>query len=145
MFPKSVYWTLLLAICAYALWRGRNDERVAALTALGASVANRFVLSPTVTRYSGLEGGVLAVDVAVFLVFTALALQSRRFWPLWIAGLQLTTLLGHLLKVVDFSLFPYAYGAALRFWSYPILLIIAVGTWRGQRRARHQDRGTVAA
>ena len=34
-----------------------------------------------------------------------MALQSSRFWPLWIAGLQLTAILGHLLKAVDIGLF----------------------------------------
>jgi hypothetical protein len=30
-------------------------------------------------------------------------------------------------------LIPHAYAAAARLWSYPILLIIIVGTWRGYR------------
>jgi hypothetical protein len=62
------------------------------------------------------------------------ALRSKRFWPLWVAGLQLTTSIGHLLKGVDQDLLPRAYGAALQFWSYPILLILAVGTYRCHRR-----------
>src|SRR4029079_17175030 len=44
------------------------------------------------------------------------------------------TSLGHILKGIDPDLLPRAYGAALQFWSYPILLILAVGTFRTQRR-----------
>jgi hypothetical protein len=61
--------------------------------------------------------------------FITVALRSKRFWPLWVAGLQLTTSLGHFLKGVDQDLLPRAYGAALQFWSYPILIILAVGTF----------------
>ena len=75
--------------------------------------------------------------LVVFLGFLWVALQSDRFWPLWIAGLQLTTILGHIVRAVDSGLFPRAYGAALMFWGYPIVLILAVGTWRSHRRLRH--------
>jgi len=37
-------------------------------------------------------------------------------------------------KAVDFTLLPRAYAAAAVFWSYPILLIILVGTWRTSRK-----------
>lgn len=77
---------------------------------------------------------VLLVDLATFGGFAFVAVQSTRFWPLWVAGLQLTTSLGHLLKTIDVTLLPTVYAAALIFWSYPILLILAIGTWRAHRR-----------
>jgi len=87
------------------------------------------------------EGGALAVDLAVLIAFTFVALQSDRFWPLWVAGLQLTTSVAHFLKALDPHLIPQAYGLAVRFWSYPILVILAVGSWRAHRRMR-QERNT---
>jgi hypothetical protein len=56
--------------------------------------------------------------------------ETTQFVP----GLQLTTSIGHILKGVDQDLLPRAYGAALQFWSYPILVILAVGTYRSHRR-----------
>jgi hypothetical protein len=102
-----------------------------------ASLVSVALLGPVRQRYSGVETGVLIVDLATLAAFTWIALKSERFWPLWISGLQLTTTMGHLLKAVDSNLIPLAYGAALRSWSYPILIIVAVGTWRGERRRRH--------
>lgn len=134
MLPKTVFWALLLLTCGYALWRGQRDERIAGAACLLASVATRLVISPQQLRYSQVEIGLLAIDLAVLAVFTAVALRSQRFWPLWIAGLQLTTSMAHLFKAVELDLLPHAYGAAMRFWSYPILLILVIGTWRGQRR-----------
>jgi hypothetical protein len=90
-------------------------------------------------RYSGVELGLFAIDAAVLAGFVAVALQSPRFWPLWVAGLQLTSSTSHLLKAVDIHLLPKAYGAAVALWSYPILVILAIGTWRGQRRMRAEQ------
>ena len=84
----------------------------------------------------------MAVVLAVFLGFTWVALRSERFWPLWVAGLQLTAIFGHVLKAIDVDLFSRAYAAALVFWAYPMLLILALGTWRGRRR--RANRGAAA-
>jgi hypothetical protein len=128
-----IYTILLLGVCGYAFWRGRKDERLAAAVCLIASVASLALLGPARLRYSGVELGVLAVDLFTLAAFTYVALRSDRFWPLWISGLQLTTSVGHVLKAIDSHLVPFAYAAALRVWSYPILIILAVAVWRGQR------------
>ena len=137
---------LILALtCGYALVRGRSDERWVAATCIVASVATRLTVSPVLHRYSGVEIGVFLVDLGTFAAFTFVALRTQRFWPLWIAGLQLTTVMSHILKAIDTTLFPVAYAAAGRLWSYPILLILAVGTWRShQRLLQREDRATPA-
>ena len=141
MLPRYIFWAVLLLTFGYALWRGRSDERIAASVCLAASVATRFAISPLSVRYTGLEIGLLMIDAAVLLAFVAIALRSQRFWPLWVAGLQLTSSISHLVKVVDVDLIPRAYGAAAVFWSYPILLIIVIGTWRSHRRERQEAQG----
>ena len=133
---QVIFRTLLIASCGYALWRGRSDERIVALVCLGATLASRFAFSPLSVRYRGIEPGLLAIDVAVLGIFVFVALRSPRFWPLWIAGLQLTSSTAHLMKAIDAHLLPVAYGAAIALWSYPILIILAVATWRGQRADR---------
>ena len=81
-----------------------------------------LAISPLRQRYAGVEEGLMLVDLAVLAGFITVALRSKRFWPLWVAGLQLTTSIGHVLKGIDQDLLPRAYGAALQFWSYPILI-----------------------
>jgi len=126
---------LLFGICGYALLKGRTDARIVAIVCIIASFASSTLKGPIVGSYTSLETGVFVIDILVFIAFTAVALTSDRFWPLWISGLQLTTSLGHVLKAIETNLVPIAYAAALRFWSYPILIILAVGVWRGQRRS----------
>ena len=87
-------------------------------------------------RYVGVEVGVLIVDAVTLAAFTFVALRSDRYWPLWVSGLQLTTSIAHLLKAIQPDPIPIAYAAAGRVWSYPILIILAVGTWRVHSASR---------
>ena len=129
----------LLALAALnALVRGKSDERQVGLIFVVGVIATELVLPAPAVRFASVETHLLLVDIAVFLGFTWVALRSERFWPLWIAGLQLTAIFGHMLKAVDVGLFSRAYAAALVFWAYPMLLILALGTWRGQRRRARQ-------
>jgi hypothetical protein len=133
-----LYRLLMYGICGYALYRGKLEARIVALVFLVANFATLTLRSHLATQYSSVEAAVFIIDVLAFIAFTCAAIISDRFWPLWVSGLQLTSSMGHLLKVVDESLVPLAYAAALRFWAYPILIILAIGTWRGQQRARRE-------
>jgi hypothetical protein len=139
-----LYWTLLALTCGYAFIRGGRDERVVAIVCAVASILTAFVLSPWSQRYSQIESGELVVDLVVLAAFVAVALRSDRFWPLWVAGLQLTSSLAHLMKGINLELLPQAYAAATKFWSYPILFIILVGTWRSHQRDRNESRASAA-
>ena len=142
MLNPIIYHLLLIAVAAYAFLRGRREERLAAAICVFATIATRLVLSPAPSRYSGVEIGVFLVDVLTLAGFVAIALRTDRFWPLWVAGLQLTTLVAHMLKAIDLNLLPHAYAAAGRFWVYPIFLIIVIGTWRSHQHShRPPERG----
>ena len=128
------YLALLAVSCGYALWRGDRDARIAALVCIVATALTVVLITPGSTRYELVESGVMIVDLATLTAFITLALFSQRFWPLWVAGLQMTASAAHALKLFDSGLLPLAYAMAERFWSYPILLIIAIGAYRGHRR-----------
>src|SRR5215212_4905947 len=100
----NLFRLLLMLVAAYAFVRGSRDEREVGIVLVAGVIATTLALSPVANRYNGLEGTVMFVDLAVFAGFLWVALRSERFWPLWIAGLQLTTIIGHLLKAVDVHL-----------------------------------------
>lgn len=148
MIPHYIlFWAYLLLICGYAFWRGRKPERIAAAACLLATVITILVIPPVTIRYNSPDPTLFAIDLAMLAAFTAIALTSDRFWPLWIAGFQLTMTMSHLMKVIAPDLIPRVYAAASVFWSYPILLVILVGTWRTHRRhiASRADSGSATA
>ena len=134
----NLFRVLLVLVALYALLRGKRDERQVGLIFVIGVIATELVLPPARERFASVETRLMFVDLAVFAGFLWVALRSERFWPLWMAGLQLTAILGHVLKAVDGDLFARAYAAALVFWAYPMLLVLAVGTWRNQRRRRRE-------
>ena len=140
-----IYHALLIGACGYALIKGKADARIVALVFLVGNFATYALRTPLAESYSSVEGGILAIDILALLGFTYVALTSERFWPLWVSGLQLTTSLGHLAKAFQSDLLPMAYAAALRFWSYPILIILLFGTWREHRRWQQQRGGGAAS
>lgn len=130
----TVFRILLALVALYAFIRGSRDERQVALICVIGALLTHLVISPLAERFASVETPVMAVDLVVFTGFLVVALRSDRFWPLWVAGLQLTTMMGHILKGIDSGLLPRAYGAAMTFWAYPIVLVLAIGTWRQHRR-----------
>lgn len=129
MLRVVLFYLLLLAVVSLTFWQGDRETRLAGLTALLATL-----MSAASVIYLGagepVDTAVAIVDFAVLALFVAIALRSPRFWPLWVAGLQLTTVLAHLLRILNPDLGGIAYEAAMRFWSYPILFIIALAAVR---------------
>ena len=135
MLRVLAYFGLLIGVAVYAYLKGGRDERAAMFVCVGATLASLAVMSQGGSDYRTLQPLVAVVDIATLGAFAWIALRSERFWPLWISGLQLTSTTGHLLKFVEPDLVPLAYSTALAFWSYLILIILGVGTFRTSRRA----------
>lgn len=123
-----IYYSLLLLVVAVAFRRGDRETRIAAGICLVASLLSAALVQDE----DRLESGIAFVDLTVLASFVTIALRSERFWPLWVAGLQLTTSVSHLLIILQPTLLNLAYHAAMRFWSYPILLIVVVAALRSK-------------
>jgi hypothetical protein len=127
---------LLAVCCVYAWWRGGTPERIGAtIFAVGTLVTHLVVGAPSF-RFRTVEHGVLLVDIAAFVAFLMLALCANRFWPLWVTGLLGVGIVGHLAKLSSPGVVPWAYAVVLSIWSYPILAILALGTWQHRKRMK---------
>lgn len=135
MFPLSVYYTLLGLCCIYALaWGGRPEKAAAAIMVVG-SVLSLALVWGRADRHRSVETGVLLVDIAVFAAFTLLALRADRFWTVWASALAGLGILGHIGRwYLGPDIGRGAYAISLVIWSYPILALVAVGTFNHQRR-----------
>jgi hypothetical protein len=136
MLKFVVFNFLMLGCCGYAFLRGGAPERIGA-GIYGLGTALTVVAGwESSHRFASLEVGILIVDFAAFVAFVVLALRADRFWPLWVAALQLLASAGHVAKLVDPDMNRWAYAFLLAAGSYPTLLLIALGTWRHQQRLK---------
>jgi hypothetical protein len=138
---------LLVLTTLYALWAGGGPERIGAAVYALSVAATHLILTAQYTRWLNVEVGVFIVDVVTFLAFVPIALRADRFWPLWVTAFLGLGVLGHLARLVGPDTFWWAYAVVLTIWSYPIVLLFALGTFLHRRRlARHGvDRSWVSS
>jgi hypothetical protein len=129
---------LLVATTIYAFARGGTPERIGAAAYCVSDAATHFVLNSHVGhKWIRFEDGVFLIDLLIFITFCLLALRADRFWPIWVSALLGLGVLGHFARWYAPEIHWYAYAVVLTIWSYPILLLIALGTWNYRRsRAR---------
>jgi len=119
--------------CAFTWMRGGRPERLAMVILIADFQLSHWVIKPLVSRYSGVEHAMLAVDLAAFLSFYAMSLFSSRYWPMWMAAMQGCVAAGHVNGLRP-DVVPFAYGNIVALWSYLLLGMLILATIRHQRR-----------
>jgi hypothetical protein len=124
----------MLAVCSYAVWRGRRPERWAAIALALAWVASEALEDFNLAHTA--QPMVFAIDVAYDGLLFWLLLGTRREWVLWAFAYQSFVVLTHLAAILD----PYAdrwtFFTAYLVWSYLELAALAIGVAVEGRRAR---------
>lgn len=130
--------TLLVITTLYALWAGGWPERIGASVYFVSVAATILIMTAQRHNWLNFEVGVFIVDAVTFLAFIPIALRADRFWPLWVTAFLGLGVLGHVARLVGPDTFWWAYAVVLTIWSYPIVLLFALGSFLHQRRlARH--------
>ncbi len=134
MMRMAFFAILLLLVSGYAMWRGGAPERAVGASLLAAYVATLFSHSEFAVRFTQVEVGVLFIDTLLMIVLAVVALRADRGWPFLLAGLHLTTVGTHAVRMIEPSMVEVTYAVMLSMWSYPMVLALGVGTWRHRRR-----------
>lgn len=127
---------LLILSTVYAAVVGGPPERIGALVYALTCVITYGLLELSQILWQSLEYGVFINDVLLFVFFCLLAVRANRFWPIWVSGLLGLGVLGHLARWAGPEVIPWAYAVILTIWSYPILALIALGTFNHQQRLK---------
>lgn len=122
----------LVVVCGYALWRGGAPERIAAALFGGAAGLTYAFLYDY--GFGSVSESYLLLDLALFVTIAALSLWADRFWPMWVAALQLVILATHGVRAFHPELLPFVYYVATAKLAYPMILLLAVGTLRHHAR-----------
>lgn len=134
----QIFLLLLLASLIYAFWRGGAPERVTAGIFVAGAIGSALAASPAAARWTQVEMGVLAVDAAMLIAFLALMIKANRLWPILLVGLQTIQVVGHLLRGVDPTLFPFLYWMTSASWSYAMVVLLVIATFLHSKRLRRR-------
>ena len=129
-----VFLVLLVATCVYAFTFGGAPERIGAAIYAAACLLTFVVVSALPFRFHSVEIGIFVIDLLLFAAFVLLALRANRYWPLWVSALLGIGVLGHLAMMLRPQVVAWAYAAILSIWSYPILILVLLGTLAHRKR-----------
>ncbi|HSI16291.1 MAG TPA: hypothetical protein VK980_00875 [Sphingomonas sp.] len=124
---------LLLATCGYAILRGGTPERLTGWLLIVAAGLT-FVTGWRPAMFQQVEITMFLIDLTLLVGLVVIALKADRLWPMVLAAFQLDSAAIHILKIVDADMISITYALMVAIWSYPMLLILAIGTLRHQRR-----------
>lgn len=120
------YLIALLVTCIYlALYGGRTGRWLAAIQ-LAMAVASA-ILSSTAASFVVLQPRMLALDIVSLGLKLTVAFASNRRWPIWVAALQLNTVLAEAAILVSPAFRNEFYYAMATIWAIPALLVMSLG------------------
>jgi hypothetical protein len=116
----------MMIVGVLAIWRGSDHERMAVTGLLGAWALSMVAFR---ARSEDTQWAILAIDSSLFALYVWIAMRSRRFWPLFVAGFELLALITHVAHALDGQVSGWAYWTAERIWSYLGLVTIGYACW----------------
>ena len=131
---QIVFFATQTLVSIYSGRRGGLPERLVT-AALGlATIVS--IARPATQRhgYQTVEWWLVFVDAVLLIALIAIALWSNRYWPMWVAALQLDTIALHGVRAFDPTIWALIYSRLVGLPAYPIFTLLVIGTIRHQRR-----------
>ncbi|MRL69095.1 hypothetical protein [Brevundimonas sp. SPF441] len=126
----------MVCMALFAFLKGGNAERIGAGAYLSAWFAS--IALQEGTGFRGLPAGLFLIDLAVLGMFIGIAWRHRRSWPVWASGIQLITVMSHLMMITDRPGLVSSLITVMNLNGYLIIGCIVVGTfyaWQERRAA----------
>jgi hypothetical protein len=128
---------LFILVIAASTWRGGGPEKVTAgafTLGLVGSATVGFLKIPGNIRVVPM--GLFLVDTLLFVALCLIAIRANRWWVIPVAGCQLVAVLVHTVKLLDPAMIPNGYAFLVKISSWPMVALLAYGTWNYRRRLR---------
>ncbi|MGQ0277609.1 hypothetical protein ACT17R_03080 [Sphingopyxis sp. Q841] len=123
--------SLLLLIIAARRW-GAAPERIctAALVFMNVGDLIYHAVVGRWTIYASVDVGHLVIDGLIAAVFLAVAIQANRVYPLWLAAIQLVSVIAHFAREANSQVAKLAYALMdyLPYYALLIILFMAIRT-----------------
>lgn len=129
----------LICFLALAIWawrKGGGPERACTGTMLAMMVIDRLyhlLIDPTIELHT-VDTWHFTLDLMVLTALVPIALWANRFYPMFLAALQLIALNAHFAREAFDQVTPLAYVIMYVGPSYAQIVTLAVGMWLHVRR-----------
>jgi hypothetical protein len=138
--PETIFGQIgavfMVAICAFALIKGDEPERIGA-----SAFALTWFASLLVQRDGDLyhiQWGIFYLDLVLLAVFAGLTWKSRRAWPVWASAFQMLAVMSHIMNMTDLRPSMNAFYTVANMAGYGVMVSLAVGSfwaWQDRRAA----------
>jgi hypothetical protein len=133
--PSWIGFAVLCAVAGAALLMGGWEERWAS-----ASLAANVVLTRVLRDQSWphVQWTEFALDLLLLCALFAVALRSKKYWPLAAAAFALLSTLTHVANMADPHVVRWAYLTAILIWTYSLMITLGVGVYNHCRAERYR-------
>ncbi len=131
-----LFFSILALAAALSFWRGGAPEKSGAFFMVWMILIQSIAYGSVATRFWEVDPVALLGDSILFVGFGAIALNAKRIWPLFAAGLQLISLSAHFARQVEDDVIALAYATMKVVPTGLVLLLLVIGTLFHQHRLR---------
>ncbi|MCJ2178118.1 hypothetical protein [Novosphingobium album (ex Hu et al. 2023)] len=131
---RIAYFLILILSVGLGLWKGGAPERTGALVFVAMALVQAAVMSVIPSHFVKVDPDSLMTDLIGFLGFGYLALEARRFWPIWATSLQILSLSAHFVRWADIGIHPLVYAVMRGGPTFGAAIAILIGTLSHWRR-----------
>ncbi len=131
-----LFFSMLALAAALSFWRGGAPEKSGAFFMVWMILIQSIAYGSVSTRFWEVDPVALLGDSILFVGFGAIALNAKRIWPLFAAGLQLISLSAHFARQVEDDVIALAYATMKVVPTALVLLLLIMGTLFHQRRLK---------
>lgn len=128
-----IFVSLTLMTIMFVIANGKDEERLAISVMVAGFVLTWFFYHQGDENWLKTQWSILAVDSLALLIFLAIALRSKRFWPLPIAALQLLPVLTPLVALFGENVVSDGLGVTQGVWGYLQLAILVIAANRTRK------------
>jgi hypothetical protein len=134
MLRVAIFILLVIVSSSVAIKRGGLPERLVAMTFLilivTDAITHIFIKNGTLT----ITAAHFLMEIATWVFLVGIALRAHRIWTLFVASLQTLTVASYVVPFLELKIDPIVFPIMQVSASYPVLILMIIGTWRHQRR-----------
>ena len=120
----GLYLGLLIVATGAALWKGTTGERWVAGIMLAGNLLTLLLVETIARSFASVSALFMILDATLALLLCLVAVRYPSWVTILVSAFQINGTLGHLVKLAAPQTIPFSYAFLLRFWAWPMVLVL---------------------